>query len=72
VRADYLAGLAVLALGGVVWVLGYFHHRGMWAAAGTADRLTRPRVLCLIAAGTALVSLVGLAIAVLREPGPPV
>ncbi len=72
VRADPLAGLAVLALGGVVWVLGYFHHRGMWAAAGTADRLTRPRVLCLIAAGTALVSLVGLAIAVLREPGPPV
>ena len=70
VRADPVAGLAVLALGGVVWVLGYFHHRGMWAAAGTADRLTRPRVLCLIAAGTALVSLVGLAIAVLREPGP--
>jgi uncharacterized membrane protein YidH (DUF202 family) len=70
VRADPLAGLAVLALGGAVWVLGYFHHRSMWAAAGAADWLTRPRVLRLIAVGTALVSLVGLAIAVLREGRP--
>jgi putative membrane protein len=60
VRVDPLAGLTVLALGGVVWVLGYFHHRSMWATAGPARWLTRPRVLRLIAVGTAFVALVAL------------
>jgi uncharacterized membrane protein YidH (DUF202 family) len=72
VRVDPLAGLAVLALGGVVWVLGYFHHSSMWRAARTSRRLTRPRALRLIAAGTAFVSLVSLVIAVLRQGRPPV
>jgi uncharacterized membrane protein YidH (DUF202 family) len=72
VRVDPLAGLAVLALGGVVWLLGYFHHRSTWTAGGAAHWLTRPRAIWLIAAGTALVSLIGLAIAVLREGRPPV
>ena len=70
VRVDPLAGLTVLALGGVVWLLGYFHHRSMWVAARPARWLTRPRTLRLIAVGTALVALVSLTIAVLRV-GPP-
>jgi uncharacterized membrane protein YidH (DUF202 family) len=72
VRVDPLAGLAVLALAGLVWVLGYFHHRSIWTAAGTTRWLTRPRALRLIAAGTALVALVALVIALLREGRPPV
>jgi len=68
VRTDPFAGLAILALGSVVWVLGYLHHRGMWATAGAGGWLTRSTVLRLIAAGSALVSLVGLAIALLHEP----
>jgi uncharacterized membrane protein YidH (DUF202 family) len=72
VRVDPLAGLAVLGLGGLVWVLGYFHHRSMWAAAGATRWLTHRRALRLIAAGTALVALVALAIALLREGRPPV
>jgi uncharacterized membrane protein YidH (DUF202 family) len=72
VRVDPLAGLAVLAMGGLVWLLGYFHHRSMWTAVGAARWLTRPRAVRLIAVGTALVSLVALAIAVLGEGGPPV
>ena len=71
VRVGPLAGLTVLALGGMVWVLGYFHHRGMWVAEGTSAWLTRPRALLLIAMGTALVGLAALAIAVSREGGPP-
>jgi uncharacterized membrane protein YidH (DUF202 family) len=71
VRVDPLAGLTVLALGGVVWLLGYFHYRSMWVAAGPARWLTRPRALRLIAVGTALVALVALVIAVLREGRPP-
>ena len=71
VRVDPLAGLAVLALSGLVWLLGYFHHRSMWTA-GAARWLTRPRAVRLIAVGTALVSLVALAIAVLGEGRPPV
>jgi uncharacterized membrane protein YidH (DUF202 family) len=70
VRVDPLAGLTVLALGGMVWVLGYFHHRSMWAA-DPARWLTRPRVLRLIAVGTAFVALVALVIATLREGRPP-
>jgi len=71
VRTDPLAGLAVVALGGVVWLLGYVHHRSMWTAVGVRRWLTRPRALRLIATGTAFVSLVGLAIALLREgPAP--
>lgn len=71
VRVDPLAGLAVLALGGVVWLLGYVHYRSMWTAAGAVRWLTRPRALRLIAVGTALVALVGLAIALSREgPAP--
>ena len=69
VRVDPLAGLTVLALGGVVWLVGYVHHRSMWTAAGAARWLTRPRAMRLIAAGTALVSLVGLAI-VFSSGGP--
>lgn len=72
VRVDPLAGLTVLALGGVVWLLGYLHHRSMWAPVGARRWLTRPRALRLIAAGTVLVSLVALAIAVLRQGRPPV
>jgi Domain of unknown function (DUF202) len=72
VRVDPLAGLAVLALSGLVWLLGYFHHRSMWTAAGAAGWLTRPRTVRLIAVGTALVSLVALAIAVLGQRPPPV
>jgi uncharacterized membrane protein YidH (DUF202 family) len=72
VRVDPLAGLTVLALGGVVWLLGYFHHRSMWAAARPARWLTRPRTLRLIAVGTASVALVALVIAVLWEGRPPV
>lgn len=71
VRVDPLAGLAVLALSGLVWLLGYFHYRSMWTA-GAARWLTRPRAVRLIAAGTALVSLVALAIAVLGDRRPPV
>ncbi len=71
IRADPLVGLAVLALGTTIWALGYLHHRSMWTAAGTTRRLTRPRVLRLIALSTALLGLVGLAIAVLRDGPPP-
>jgi len=70
VRVDPLAGLTVLALGGVVWLLGYLHHRSMWAAAEPARWLTRLKALRLIAAGTALVALVGLVISLLREGRP--
>ncbi|HEY7607380.1 MAG TPA: DUF202 domain-containing protein [Actinomycetes bacterium] len=72
VRVDPLGGLAVLGLGGLVWLLGYFHHRSMWSADGAARWLTRPRAVRLIAIGTALVSLVALAIAVLGQGPPPV
>jgi uncharacterized membrane protein YidH (DUF202 family) len=66
-RVDPLAGLTVLALGGVVWVLGYFHHRSMWTTVGATRWLTRPRALRLIAMGTAVVALVSLVITVLRD-----
>jgi hypothetical protein len=58
-------------MGGMVWLLGYFHHHSMWTAVGAA-LADRPRAVRLIAVGTALVSLVALAIAVLGEGGPPV
>jgi hypothetical protein len=47
-------------MGGMVWLLGYFHHHSMWTAVGAARWLTRPRAVRLIAVGTALVSLVAL------------
>jgi uncharacterized membrane protein YidH (DUF202 family) len=70
VRVDPLGGLTVLGLGGLVWLLGYFHHRSLWTAGGAVRWLTRPRAVRLIALGTALVSLVALAIAILGQ-GPP-
>ena len=71
IRADPLVGLAVLALGGTVWALGYLHHRSMWTPSPRTRWLTRPRALRLIALSTALLALVGLAIAVLRDGRPP-
>lgn len=70
VRADPLAGLTVLALGGVVWVLGYFHHRSIWTSARGAPWLTRPRALRIIAVGTAFVALVALVIAFVGQGRP--
>jgi uncharacterized membrane protein YidH (DUF202 family) len=72
VRVAPLAGLTVVALGGVVWLLGYFRYRSMWDAAGPARWLTRPRALALIAVGTAFVALVALVVAILRQGRPPV
>jgi uncharacterized membrane protein YidH (DUF202 family) len=72
VRVDPLAGLTVLALGGVVWLLGYLHHRSMWTRPGAARWLTRSRALRLIAIGTAFVALVALLLAFLRQGGSPV
>jgi uncharacterized membrane protein YidH (DUF202 family) len=72
VRVDPLAGLMVLGLGGVVWLLGYFHHRSMWTHEGETRWLTRPRAMRLIAIGTALVALVSLAIALFRQGRPPI
>jgi len=71
IRVDPLAGLAVLALGAVVWVLGYLHHRSLWTPAGATRRLTRPTALRIIAGGTAFLALVALVIAVLGEGRPP-
>jgi hypothetical protein len=59
-------------MGGLVWLIGYLHHRSMWTAGGAARWLTRPRAVRLIAVGTTLVSLVALVIAVLGEGRPPV
>ena len=71
VRVDPLAGLAVLALGAVVWVLGYLHHRSIWTPAGPTRWLTHPRALGMIAVGTAFVALAALVIAFLGGGRPP-
>lgn len=69
-RTDPVAGLTVLALAGTVWILGYLHHRSMWTPTGAARWLSHARALRLIAGGTALLALVGLAVTVLRAGRP--
>jgi uncharacterized membrane protein YidH (DUF202 family) len=65
IRVRPLAGLTVLALGGLVWVLGYLHHRSMWTPAGGTRWLSRSTALRIIAAGTALLASVALVTAFL-------
>ena len=62
-------GICILAMGALIWLMGYAQYR----VAGEALRprwLDRSRMIRVIAWGTALVSLVAVAVALL-QPGRP-
>jgi uncharacterized membrane protein YidH (DUF202 family) len=69
IKLTTVAGACILAMGALIWSIGYTQYK---ATGGTlrARGLDRSRMIRVIAWGTALVSMVALAIAVL-QPGRP-